>query len=191
MQSQVISPCVLPQWTGTKARDLRLSLEISLFSTQTQSLHKFCPFQLLQRTAAFLSSIPSTPRGHTSSVNCLHWPCVFTAPVLSIPSSNSVHRYLQSCPNTPGRVIFPKHKSYLVTSFFKIFICLAFIYLAAADLSYSMWGQTHWECRVSAAGAPGKSPYCFFPWLSFTFRINLSWGFRFSGETKQTPKRQE
>ena len=71
-------------------------------------------------------------------------------PSPSIPSSNSVHRYLQSCPNTPGRVIFPKHKSYLVTSFLRyLFVWCLFI-----------WGQqvSVTVCEVKPIGSAESKP---------------------------------
>ena len=73
--------------------------------------------------------LPSALCGLNSSVNCLLWPCVFTF-------------------QNTGPTLLLLFKN----------IRLFGIYVAAAGLSYSVWGQTHQERRVSAAGASRKSP---------------------------------
>lgn len=81
------------------------------------------------RTCSSPPLLPPALCGLNSSVNCLLWPCVFTF-------------------QNTGPTLLLLFKN----------IRLFGIYVAAAGLSYSVWGQTHGECRVSAAGVPGKSP---------------------------------
>lgn len=95
------------------------------------------------RTCSSLPLLPLALCGLNSSVNCLLWPCVFTF-------------------QNTGPTLLLLFKN----------ICLFGVYVAEAGLSYSVWGQTHRECRVSAAGAPRKSPttsFCGSPRLELIF----------------------